>query len=238
VGATIEAVESRGKHLLIRFDHGLELRTHLGMRGSWHRYAPGERWLRSPSRARLVLEVPGAVAVCFDAPTVELYEVRRIVKSASFLWMLPTPARARWSRSASAMVSVARSGSRRRWMASARAVPSKSGASRSGPSAVRTGWSGAGRSVRPRRLDRRRDATAAGPVLAATAPREQRGRSARHHESGTRRAPRRGQGLGVWSGRQALPPLRLDHSRRRHGRLNRRTFWCPSCQAAVAEEPR
>jgi endonuclease-8 len=28
------------------------------------------------SRARLVLEVPGAVAVCFDAPTVEMFEHR------------------------------------------------------------------------------------------------------------------------------------------------------------------
>lgn len=72
VGARIAAVEARGKNLLIVLDGGLELRTHLGMHGSWHRYAPGERWRRPPSRARLVLEVPGAVAVCFDAPTVEL----------------------------------------------------------------------------------------------------------------------------------------------------------------------
>ena len=76
VGARIESVESVGKHLLIRFDRGLELRTHLGMHGSWHRYSPGERWLRSPARARLVIEVPGAIAVCFDAPTVELLETR------------------------------------------------------------------------------------------------------------------------------------------------------------------
>src|SRR4249920_218802 len=76
VGATIESVEANGKNLLIRFDNGLELRTHLRMGGSWHRYRPGERWLRAPSRARLVLEVPGAVAVCFDAPTVELFEQR------------------------------------------------------------------------------------------------------------------------------------------------------------------
>jgi endonuclease VIII len=76
VGATIEAVEAVGKNLLIRFDNGLELRTHLRMNGSWHRYRPGERWRRPPSRARLVLEVPGAVAVCFDAPVVELFETR------------------------------------------------------------------------------------------------------------------------------------------------------------------
>lgn len=76
VGATVTLVESRGKHLLIGFDSGLELRTHLGMHGSWHRYAPGERWRRPTSRARLVIEVPGAVAVCFDAPTVELFDAR------------------------------------------------------------------------------------------------------------------------------------------------------------------
>jgi endonuclease-8 len=76
VGATITGIEAVGKNLLIRFDNGLELRTHLRMNGSWHRYRPGERWRRPASRARLVIEVPGAVAVCFDAPVVELFEAR------------------------------------------------------------------------------------------------------------------------------------------------------------------
>lgn len=76
VGSTITAVETRGKHLLIAFDSGLELRSHLGMHGSWHRYAPGERWRRPPARARLVLEVPGAVAVCFDTADLELIPIR------------------------------------------------------------------------------------------------------------------------------------------------------------------
>ena len=76
VGREISAVESVGKNLLIRLDNGLEIRTHLRMNGSWHRYRPGERWRRPPSRARLVIEVPGAVAVCFDAPVVELFETR------------------------------------------------------------------------------------------------------------------------------------------------------------------
>ena len=76
VGHEIREVEAVGKNLLIRFDNDLELRTHLRMNGSWHRYRPGERWRRPPSRARLVLEVPGAVAVCFDAPVVELFEER------------------------------------------------------------------------------------------------------------------------------------------------------------------
>lgn len=76
VGQQITAVEAIGKNLLIRFDGGLEIRTHLRMNGSWHRYRPGERWRRPPARARLVIEVPGAVAVCFDAPVVELLEQR------------------------------------------------------------------------------------------------------------------------------------------------------------------
>jgi len=76
VGATVVAVESIGKNLVIRLDNGLELRTHLRMLGSWHRYRPGERWRRPPARARLVLEVEGSVAVCFDAPVVELFEQR------------------------------------------------------------------------------------------------------------------------------------------------------------------
>ncbi len=76
VGATIADVLAAGKNLLIRFDNGLELRTHLRMRGTWHRYRPGEPWRRAPGRAALVLEVPGTVAVCFDAPVVELSETR------------------------------------------------------------------------------------------------------------------------------------------------------------------
>jgi endonuclease-8 len=76
VGARVEAVEALGKNLLIRFSNGLELRTHLRMHGTWHRYRPGERWRRPAGRAVLVVEVEGAVAVCFDAPVVELFEAR------------------------------------------------------------------------------------------------------------------------------------------------------------------
>ena len=76
VGATVTAIEAVGKNLLIRFDNGLEVRTHLRMHGSWHRYRPGEGWRRPASRAGLVLEVEGSVAVCFDAPVVELFEQR------------------------------------------------------------------------------------------------------------------------------------------------------------------
>jgi endonuclease-8 len=72
VGATVTTVVPRGKHLLIGFDNGLTLRSHMRMRGSWHRYAPGERWRRPASRATAVVETAESVAVCFDAPVVEL----------------------------------------------------------------------------------------------------------------------------------------------------------------------
>jgi endonuclease-8 len=74
VGSRVDEVESAGKNLLMRFSNGLELRTHMRMQGSWHRYRPGERWRRPAARAVVTLEVEGAVAVCFDAPVVELFE--------------------------------------------------------------------------------------------------------------------------------------------------------------------
>jgi endonuclease-8 len=89
VGSTVTAIETQGKNLLISFSNGLEVRTHLKLYGSWHRYRPGERWRKPESRARLVLEVPGAVAVCFDAPTVEMFEQRTEVLHPSLSGLGP-----------------------------------------------------------------------------------------------------------------------------------------------------
>ena len=72
VGASVDAVETRGKHLLIGFSDGRWVRTHMRMKGSWHRYRPGEPWRLPVRRAVCVLETDAAVAVCFDAPVVEL----------------------------------------------------------------------------------------------------------------------------------------------------------------------
>lgn len=72
-GARIEAVDARGKHLLVRFSDGRVLRTHLKMSGSWHLYRAGEPWQRQERYARASIETDGGfVAVCFDAPLVEL----------------------------------------------------------------------------------------------------------------------------------------------------------------------
>jgi len=71
-GHSIEKVRARGKNLLIQFDDGRVLHTHLKMLGSWHVYRPGERFQRPEHQARVILEVSDALAVCFSAPTVRL----------------------------------------------------------------------------------------------------------------------------------------------------------------------
>jgi len=72
VGRRVEAVEARAKHLLVRLSSGDVLHTHMRMTGSWHLYRAGERWRKPGWRARVVLEAGDRVAVCFDAPVVEL----------------------------------------------------------------------------------------------------------------------------------------------------------------------
>jgi endonuclease VIII len=72
VGERIEEVSARGKNLLVRFEKGRTLRTHMMMHGSWHLYRAGERWRRPAFQARVALEADnGMVAVCFAAPIVE-----------------------------------------------------------------------------------------------------------------------------------------------------------------------
>ena len=72
VGSTVSAVEAVGKHLVIRFDNGYSLHTHLRMRGVWRVYRPGESWRRPEWQLKALLETDDAVATCFGAPVVEL----------------------------------------------------------------------------------------------------------------------------------------------------------------------
>lgn len=84
-GTTVRGVEARGKHLLIRFDDGLTLHTHMRMEGSWHLYRPGERWRKARASARVVLETEEWVAVCFSAPIVEVVRDERRLASVRSL---------------------------------------------------------------------------------------------------------------------------------------------------------
>ena len=76
VGLRVETVEAQGKHLLVRFDSGHVLHTHLRMAVSWHVYRSGQPWRRPETQARLVLTCGDRVAVCFNAPVVELLAPR------------------------------------------------------------------------------------------------------------------------------------------------------------------
>ena len=71
-GRRIARVDTRGKHLLLRFDCGLVLHSHLGMVGTWGVYPPGRRWGRSRRRAWLVIRVGDVEVVEFDGSTLEL----------------------------------------------------------------------------------------------------------------------------------------------------------------------
>ena len=80
--ATIRGVVARGKHLFFELDNSLAIRSHLGMYGSWHRYAPDDAWKKPRHRASLRLRVDGDDYVCFNAKEVELIEtpsVRRAI---------------------------------------------------------------------------------------------------------------------------------------------------------------
>ena len=76
IGQTVTAVEAKAKHLLIRFESGVTLHTHMRMEGSWHVYRKGERWQKPDWQARIVLEAGDRIAVCFNAPVIELLDER------------------------------------------------------------------------------------------------------------------------------------------------------------------
>jgi endonuclease-8 len=70
-GVTVRDVEARGKHLLVWFDDGTALHTHMRMHGSWHVYRAGDAWRRPAAAMRVRIVTPAAEAVCFSAPVVE-----------------------------------------------------------------------------------------------------------------------------------------------------------------------
>jgi endonuclease-8 len=71
-GRKVRAVETRGKHLLMRFDGGLTLHSHLRMGGAWGVYPRGGRWRRAAHRAWLVIRTAEHEVVQFDGPVLEL----------------------------------------------------------------------------------------------------------------------------------------------------------------------
>jgi endonuclease-8 len=77
-GRAVRAVDTHGKHLLLRFEGELTLHSHLRMTGWWGVYPRGRRWGRSPRRAWLVLRTATHEVVQFDGPVLELLTDARV----------------------------------------------------------------------------------------------------------------------------------------------------------------
>jgi endonuclease-8 len=71
-GRRVRAVDAHGKHLLMRFEGGLTLHSHLRMGGAWAVYPRGGRWHRGAHRAWLVIRTADHDVVQFDGPVLEL----------------------------------------------------------------------------------------------------------------------------------------------------------------------
>ena len=71
-GRAVRAVDSKGKHLFIRFEGDLTLHSHLRMNGWWGVYERGRRWGKAPSRAWLVIRTAEHEVVQFGGPVLEL----------------------------------------------------------------------------------------------------------------------------------------------------------------------
>lgn len=81
-GATVEAVEPVGKHMLIHLSGGWSVRVHLGMKGKWRRQHVRQR---RPAGATVVMELGQTAYICsraYRAETVKTSAVRRHPKLA------------------------------------------------------------------------------------------------------------------------------------------------------------
>src|SRR3954471_19923744 len=79
-GRTIEAVSSRGKHLLMSFSGDLVLHTHMRMHGSWHIYRNGERWRAPGHEMRVCIGTDVYVAVGFSIPIAEFLTAEQLAR--------------------------------------------------------------------------------------------------------------------------------------------------------------
>lgn len=77
IGRTIDTVEARAKHLLITLGDRT-IHSHMRMTGSWHVYEAGAKWRKSRNHMRLILEAGDHIAVCFNAPIVQIVATRDV----------------------------------------------------------------------------------------------------------------------------------------------------------------
>jgi len=86
-GRQVESIETRGKHLLIHFEDGLSLHSHLGMNGSWQ-VGDGRGFGKPERMAWLLMEVarqdasdgPGIRVAQFGGPTLRLVRTAELAR--------------------------------------------------------------------------------------------------------------------------------------------------------------
>lgn len=81
-GQVVQSIEARGKHLLLHFDRGLVIHSHMGMTGSWHVYRHDEPWRKPESFAALQLRTDAICAVCFTPKLLELVTATTLRRNA------------------------------------------------------------------------------------------------------------------------------------------------------------
>lgn len=76
-GGRLERVEARGKHLLFHFG-ALVLHSHLGMSGSWQVVKPGDHWRKPASAAWVTLAGDAIQVVQFGGPTLRVLSTAQL----------------------------------------------------------------------------------------------------------------------------------------------------------------
>ncbi|MCA9062222.1 MAG: hypothetical protein KDA96_04165, partial [Planctomycetaceae bacterium] len=71
-GCVTSEIEARGKHLLMHFDDGRILHSHMGMTGSWHIYRHQDRWQKPERFAWITLTNADWIVVCFTPRLLKL----------------------------------------------------------------------------------------------------------------------------------------------------------------------
>ena len=230
VGSSVVSVEPRGKHLLIGFDNGLTLRSHMRMSGSWHRYRPGEPWRRPAHQASAVLETAESVAVAFNAPVVELLTDADVRRSRPLTELGPDLLGKAFDADEALRRLRARNGEELgNALLDQRAVAGIGNVVKSEVCFIERldPWASVG--AVPDEALRAALSTARRVLQANT----------RGGARNTTGSPVRGQGLWVYG--RAGRPCRRCGTRievRRQGDLARLTYWCPRCQPSVGVTPR
>lgn len=91
LGRSVEAVEARGKNLLVRLSGGRVIHAHMGMSGVWHLYRPEAEWSRPPGSAWVILGTEAADAVMFGGSSARLLRVADLARDRRISGLGPDP---------------------------------------------------------------------------------------------------------------------------------------------------